>query len=102
MGEHFNEFTHSAYNKRTVIGERPFADVDDMIYLELPPAGATYHLGFSLMDGFQEIAEGLSTDPSMRDFFKHLRSIELGEYATIDMPGKQWPDKIEYFCFINN
>src|SRR5690554_5074755 len=47
-----------------------------------------YHLGFSLTDDFQEIVEGLSTDPSMRDFFKHLRFIELGEYATVDMPGK--------------
>jgi hypothetical protein len=100
--ERFSEFTHCAYNKRTVISERPFTDVDDMIDLELPPTGAPYHLGFSLTDDFQEIAEGLSTDPSMRDFFKHLRFIELGEYATVDMPGEKWPDKIEYFCFINN
>lgn len=65
----FDEFTHSANNERSVISERPLADIDDMIDFELSPAGAPYHLGFSLTDDFQEIAEALSTDPSMRDFF---------------------------------
>src|SRR5690606_28560204 len=73
-----------------------------MIDFELPPAGTPYHLGFSLTDDFQKIAERLSTDPSMCDLFEYLRFIELGEYATVDMPGEQWPGKIERFCFINN
>src|SRR5690606_1031265 len=51
--EGFDEFTHSAYNECSVISERPFADVDDMIDLELPPTGAPYHLGFSHKDNFQ-------------------------------------------------
>lgn len=100
--EGFDEFRYSAYNKRSVICERPLADVNNMINLKLPPACAPYHLGFSFMDDFQQFAERLSTDPPMRDFFKHLRLIELGEYTTADMSGKQWPDKIEHFCFINN
>lgn len=49
-GEGFDEFRHSAYNKRSVICQRPFADVDDMVNLELPSAVAPYHLSFSLTD----------------------------------------------------
>lgn len=33
--EGFDEFTHSANNERSVISERPLADIDDMIDFEL-------------------------------------------------------------------
>lgn len=98
----FDELAHSAYNKCSVISELTFADVDDIINLELSTVGAQYHLGFSSSDDFQEISEGLSTYPSMRDFFKNLWFIELGECTSIDMPDKQCPDKVKRFCFINN
>ena len=43
--EQFNEFTQCSYQQSAVIGKCSFANIDDLINLEIPPSGTPFHLG---------------------------------------------------------